>query len=213
MKDLDFSAGQIVVRGGKGNKDRVTMLPVSAREALESHLRVVKKVHARDVRQGSPGVAVPDALARKFPHAAREWSWQWVFPASRVYLDPSGERRRHHLHQTVMQKAIREAVRSAGLTKRVTCHTFRHSFATHLLQAGYDIRTVQELMGHADVRTTMIYTHTANVGGMGVRSPADMPADLPAARRNIVAGSHALRRMGPAAQVPVSPDDAASRDE
>lgn len=174
VKDLDFSGHEITVRGGKGNKDRRTILPDSAVPELTAHLRRVRKVYERDMREGGPAVELPDALARKYPNAAREWGWQWVFPASRVYTNEQGERCRHHLHETVLQRAVHCAVKDAGLTKRATCHTFRHSFATHLLQAGYDIRTVQELLGHTDVRTTMIYTHVLNRGGYGVRSPADM---------------------------------------
>ncbi|MGH7678643.1 MAG: integron integrase [Gemmatimonadaceae bacterium] len=173
VKDLDFGAGQILIRGGKGNKDRRTMLPQSVAADLAAHLRRVKKMFRYDGARGTPGVVLPDGLERKFPNAPREWGWQWVFPATRMFADRAGRRRRHHLHETVLQRAVHDAVKAAGITKRVTCHTFRHSFATHLLQAGYDIRTIQELMGHADVRTTMIYTHVLNVG-VGVRSPADL---------------------------------------
>ena len=176
VKDLDFSAHEITVRGGKGDKDRRTMLPDSAVADLTVHLEQVRRLHALDLKRGSPGVELPEALARKYPAGPREWAWQWVFPAARVYADREGQRRRHHLHATVMQRAVHDAVKDAGITKRVSCHTFRHSFATHLMQAGYDIRTVQELLGHSDVRTTMIYTHVLNRGGFGVRSPADMPA-------------------------------------
>jgi len=174
VKDLDFSANEITVVGGKGNKDRRTVLPAGLTEELALHLRRVKKMHQRDVRDGLAGVPMPTALAQKYPNAAREWGWQWVFPASRVYVDAAGERRRHHLHETVVQRAVHDAVKDAGIAKRVSCHTFRHSFATHLLMAGYDIRTVQELLGHSHVRTTMIYTHVLNKGGYGVRSPLDM---------------------------------------
>jgi integron integrase len=175
VKDLDFSARAIQVRGGKGNKDRQTMLPESVVEELHVHLRSVRRLFERDqLRQVAP-TELPDALARKYPNAAREWRWQWVFPAARLHTDASGTGRRHHMHETVLQRAVHEAVKCAGLTKRVTCHTFRHTFATQLLEAGYDIRTVQELLGHTDVRTTMLYTHVLNRGGLGVRSPADMP--------------------------------------
>lgn len=205
VKDLDFSASQIVVRGGKGDKDRLTMLPASARPLLEQHLRSVRRLHARDTRQGV-GVSLPDALARKYPNAVHDWGWQWVFPATRTYRDAAGARRRHHLHETVLQRAVRDAARSAGFAKRVTCHSFRHSFATHLLQAGYDIRTVQSLMGHSDVRTTMIYTHVLNRGGIGVRSPADVgPA------RPVEGGLAALRSPGSGAQVSVDSNDTDER--
>jgi integron integrase len=174
VKDIDFSLHQIVVRGGKGNKDRITMLPAAAESLLRGHLSEVRAVHFRDLRRGGGRVDIPGALARKYPNASTEWRWQYVFPATRTYVDVvTRELRRHHLHVTVIQRAVAEAVRSAGLMKRATCHTFRHSFATHLIEDGYDIRTVQELLGHTDVRTTMIYTHVLNRGGRGVRSPID----------------------------------------
>lgn len=175
VKDLDFSARAILVRGGKGNKDRQTMLPESVLGELDVHLRSVRRQFERDQLRKVAPTELPDALARKYPNAAREWRWQWVFPAARLYADASGTRRRHHLHATVLQRAVHDAVTAAGLTKRVTCHTFRHTFATQLLEAGYDIRTVQELLGHSDVRTTMLYTHVLTRGAFGVRSPADMP--------------------------------------
>lgn len=174
VKDVDFAAHQILVRGGKGDKDRVTMLPASTEGLLHEHLEVARSIHAKDLRRGGGRVDIPTALARKYPNASTEWRWQYVFPATRTYIDVvTRELRRHHLHVTVIQRAVAEAVRSAGLMKRATCHTFRHSFATHLIEDGYDIRTVQELLGHSDVRTTMVYTHVLNRGGRGVRSPLD----------------------------------------
>ncbi len=174
VKDLDFAQNQLIVRAGKGDKDRHTMLPAATRSPLLRHLEDVRLLHREDLRNGLGSVALPDALARKYPSAPKEWGWQWVFPAASHYVDgETGVRRRHHLHETVLQKAFKEARIKAGIAKPAGCHTLRHSFATHLLEDGHDIRTIQELLGHSDVSTTMIYTHVLNRGGRGVLSPAD----------------------------------------
>ena len=174
VKDIDFERREITVRRGKGGKDRRVMLPESIRAALLEHLEIVKQQHHADTAAGFGRVVLPSALERKFPTAPMEWRWQFVFPASRICTDERfGPPSRFHLHESVIQKAVTAAARRAGVTARVTCHTFRHSFATHLLESGHDIRTVQELLGHADVSTTMIYTHVLNRGGLGVRSPMD----------------------------------------
>lgn len=174
VKDLDFDRSEIVVRAGKGDKDRGVPLPDIAVPALRVHLERVREQFLRDPRRGISGAALPDALGRKLPNADRDWGWQFVFPATRPYKEKStGLLRRHHLHQTAVQRAVTEAVRASGITKRASCHTLRHSFATHLLEAGFDIRTIQELLGHSSVQTTMVYTHVSKRGGMGVQSPAD----------------------------------------
>lgn len=174
VKDLDFERRALIVRDTKGDEDRVTMLPDSLIEPLREQLQRAKRLHEQDLARGCGAVYLPDALDRKYPNAAREWIWQYVFPSEQLSVDPrSGATRRHHLDESGLQKAVRQAARAAGLEKRVTCHTFRHSFATHLLENHYDIRTVQELLGHKDVRTTMIYTHVLQRGGLAVRSPLD----------------------------------------
>ncbi len=173
VKDIDVAHTQLIVRDGKGQKDRVTVLPNAVVEPLERHLRQVKLLHEKDLAEGYGAVYLPYALARKYPARARSWGWQYVFPASRRSRDPrSGVERRHHLSEKAVQKAVRQAVRAAGLNKPASCHSFRHSFATHLLEDGADIRTVQELLGHKDLRTTMIYTHVMG-RGVAARSPLD----------------------------------------
>ena len=174
VQDIDFEGNEITVFSGKGDKDRRTVLPEGLKAHLREHLKAINAMHQRDLADGWGRVQLPEATLRKYPSAAIDWKWQWVFPQRGRWTDPATRAQgRHHVDETILQRAVKEAVRIAGITKRVGCHTFRHSFATHLLEAGYDIRTIQELLGHKSVSTTMIYTHVLNKGGRGVTSPLD----------------------------------------
>jgi site-specific recombinase XerD len=205
VKDVEFGSNRIVVRDAKGRRDRIAPLPLVVRAALPTWLAQVKRVHEKDLAAGGGSVFLP-ALARKYPGSEKDWGWQWVFPAEHRSRDPrTRAERRHHLHESVLQRAVRQAVLDIGISRRASCHTFRHSFATHLIEDGYDIRTIQELLGHKDVKTTMIYTHVLNrPGTLGVRSPADVlwrptltgPPDVRRhqSQSNILGAPHPLSR-------------------
>ena len=175
VQDIDFENNQIIVRNGKGGKDRVTMLPFLVKDALKAKLEDIKKLHIKDLKNGYGKVYLPYALERKYPNANTEFKWQYLFPAGNLSIDPmDGVMRRHHLNESIIQKAVKEAIKKAGINKSAGCHTLRHSFATHLLENGTDIRTIQELLGHSSIDTTMIYTHVIKQGPFGIKSPADI---------------------------------------
>jgi integron integrase len=208
VKDVEFGLNQILVRDPKGNRDRVVPLPMVVRSVLPSWLASVKRRHEKDLAEGFGGVELPYALERKYPGSDRQWGWQYVFPAERRSRDPRSQvERRHHLHETLVQRAVRQAVRDAGISRPVSCHTFRHSFATHLLAEGYDIRTIQELLGHRNLKTTMIYTHVLNRGGHAVLSPAD------ALLGPGFAGRRQARQLGEIPALPPAPEDSCLQGE